>query len=605
MANNPTPEIFISYSWGGKSEELVDLIDETFRAKGITIIRDKNEMIYKDRIKNFMRQIGQGRCVIVIISKKYLTSKNCMFELMEVAKHGEFVDRIFPVVFSDAGIYEPVSQLQYIKHWENKIEELEQAMSEVSPANLHGVREDIDLYIETRATIALLMHILADMNTLSPEQHQDSNFSQLFESIDAVLNADAASETQQAEPDGPVTASVRDELIQLVDDIQLPDSEAGAVFKKLYHDCWPKAAIIPNTFTSAILVHKQADRATFDDGWHPILDLAERVARHPKCQAHAAQFSDWVDRKIGIGQPLEVDPTVVQARRNGFDEEIRHNEEHTASISPYIYVIVVPHKDNVNVKVQASRRYHLFVIYSNGSGKEEFWHSDESGLLTEKSFCSTLHGILQSRTIPKSTHFEFFLPMELLTWDIDAWSVWDNDFVTFGTRYPITVRMVERLLEPQKREVCADSWRSYKQQPFDGDFYFLIDDVKYSRLRPLYAKLRQGNHISLGIRLSLDEMANRLDIFRVLLEVGTPIAVWSRSQEQLCDHSRSTIRKMVTQHVLNDTVAKAAFNLRLDAFAQEDEDPSHPGTHLLHIVDNPNRMPRNLDDPLFEPQVMA
>jgi hypothetical protein len=49
--------------------------------------------------------------VIVVLSDKYLKSENCMFELVEIAKHGNFVDRIFPVVLSSANIYDPVTRI--------------------------------------------------------------------------------------------------------------------------------------------------------------------------------------------------------------------------------------------------------------------------------------------------------------------------------------------------------------------------------------------------------------------------------------------------------------------------------------------------------------
>ena len=37
-----------------------------------------------------MQQIGQGKCVIAVISDSYLKSENCMFELVEIAKNGIF-----------------------------------------------------------------------------------------------------------------------------------------------------------------------------------------------------------------------------------------------------------------------------------------------------------------------------------------------------------------------------------------------------------------------------------------------------------------------------------------------------------------------------------
>ena len=52
-----------------------------------------------------MQQIGQGNCILVIISDKYLKSENCMFELLEIANHGDIYDRIFPIVLGDANIH--------------------------------------------------------------------------------------------------------------------------------------------------------------------------------------------------------------------------------------------------------------------------------------------------------------------------------------------------------------------------------------------------------------------------------------------------------------------------------------------------------------------
>jgi hypothetical protein len=74
--------IFVSYAWGGESENIANQVGHAFSEKGVTIIRDKREMRFKDRIKDFMERIGRGKCVIVVISEKYLKSENCMFELV-------------------------------------------------------------------------------------------------------------------------------------------------------------------------------------------------------------------------------------------------------------------------------------------------------------------------------------------------------------------------------------------------------------------------------------------------------------------------------------------------------------------------------------------
>jgi len=187
-ASPVSKEVFISYAWGGDSEEMANKVDNTLQSKGITLIRDKRDLEFKGRIKAFMEQIGQGNAVVVVISDKYLKTENCMFELVEIAANKDFCDRIFPIVLSDAQIYKPIKRIRYIQHWEQEIAELDEAMKTVNAANLQGFRESIDLYTRIRNTIADLTETLKDMNTLSPGIHTDSEFFELIGAIEDRLN---------------------------------------------------------------------------------------------------------------------------------------------------------------------------------------------------------------------------------------------------------------------------------------------------------------------------------------------------------------------------------------------------------------------------------
>jgi hypothetical protein len=181
---NAEKEIFISYAWGDEREEIVNQLDRVLQEKGITIIRDKRDLGFKGRIQEFMERIGRGKCVIVVISDKYLKSENCMFELVQIAKNGKFYNRIFPIVLTDAQIYKPVDRIKYVKYWEDEIKKLDDEMKGVSSANLQGFREAIDQYTEIRETIARLTNIIRDMNTLTPEIHSESGFEELFKAIE-------------------------------------------------------------------------------------------------------------------------------------------------------------------------------------------------------------------------------------------------------------------------------------------------------------------------------------------------------------------------------------------------------------------------------------
>jgi hypothetical protein len=54
---------------------------------------------------------------------------------------------------------------------------------------LHGIREDLDLYETIRNTVASIMHLLRDMNTLTPEIHHRSGFEQLYDALASILDS--------------------------------------------------------------------------------------------------------------------------------------------------------------------------------------------------------------------------------------------------------------------------------------------------------------------------------------------------------------------------------------------------------------------------------
>ena len=201
--------VFISYAWGAEREEIVNQIDKSLQQRGLKIIRDKRDLGYKGSIREFMERIGQGNCVIVVISDKYLRSPNCMFELVEIAEGKEFHDRIFPVVLSDANISDPVKRIEYVRHWETKRAELAEAIKTLDPANLQGIREDMDLYDRIRDNISGLATTLKDMNTLTPDMHRDSDFNELYTAIEKRMKegpaTPAAGETKSAETAKPAT----------------------------------------------------------------------------------------------------------------------------------------------------------------------------------------------------------------------------------------------------------------------------------------------------------------------------------------------------------------------------------------------------------------
>ncbi len=187
QAPPPVPEVFVSYAWTAESSALVDRLQEVLGAQGIRLLRDREEVRYKDSIRGFMRRIGQGKCVVVVLSEKYLKSENCMFELVEIEKARGLRDRIFPIVLPDANVYKAAGRVGYVGYWEAQRRELDEALKTVPGDNLTELQADLNVYAEIRRLFDGIAGTLRDMNALTPDQHEGTGFDELIRRIRAQL----------------------------------------------------------------------------------------------------------------------------------------------------------------------------------------------------------------------------------------------------------------------------------------------------------------------------------------------------------------------------------------------------------------------------------
>ena len=194
-SQEPIPEIFISYAWGEEGEEreeIVNQLQKTFEQHNLKIIRDKVDGVnYRGSIKEFMKRIGRGNMVLLVISDKYLRSKHCMFELLEIEKQGDFRNRIFPIVLPDAKIYDAIDILDYTDYWDDKSAKLQARIKQAkSNANNVRVHSELDLYVAIRAAFDRLTDVISDMNTLSVQLHKNSNFAEIIKAIEEKIEED-------------------------------------------------------------------------------------------------------------------------------------------------------------------------------------------------------------------------------------------------------------------------------------------------------------------------------------------------------------------------------------------------------------------------------
>ena len=155
--------IFLSYCW--KDEEIVNKIDSYFVKRGIEFKRDRRDIKSWESIKKFMEKIKKSDYAILVISKNYLESINCMYEVIELMKSEDYKERIITVVLESANIYNVGSKVEYIEFWERMSLETEKKIKSIKHIeNSKELLEDLKKIKEISMNIGEFMSIVSDMN---------------------------------------------------------------------------------------------------------------------------------------------------------------------------------------------------------------------------------------------------------------------------------------------------------------------------------------------------------------------------------------------------------------------------------------------------------
>lgn len=185
-------EIFISYAWGDKNEkgesreDIVDELYDSLTSKGFTVIRDKVSLGYGGRISSFMDRIGRGKYVVVVISDKYLKSEFCMYEILELVKNKNYSDRIFPIILSDANIFDEIQRLEYLDYWSAKKNSLQKRIRNLQELqDATAAHAKLKQYDDIREIIGEFTSFIKDVNALTPDMHSDNDFKELIQFLES------------------------------------------------------------------------------------------------------------------------------------------------------------------------------------------------------------------------------------------------------------------------------------------------------------------------------------------------------------------------------------------------------------------------------------
>lgn len=164
LETNDKTTIFLSYS--RKNSAISDSLDILFRTKNIQIERDIRDIGYRQSIKEFMKRIRKNDFCLMIISEEYLKSINCMFEVFEFTKDGNYRERILPIVQKDANIFSSLGRNKYITYWQEKYDELENSFHTLHDLDKIEGLKDLKQIENIRRNIGEFLEFISDMNNI-------------------------------------------------------------------------------------------------------------------------------------------------------------------------------------------------------------------------------------------------------------------------------------------------------------------------------------------------------------------------------------------------------------------------------------------------------
>ena len=170
------PAIYISYAWGDDTtnagrerQATVDGLCAMLAKSGYEVVKDDRELRHGDWISAFMKAIGRGDHVLVILSEKYLRSPYCMTELFHIYSRSlgdkeDFLNRVIPVVVENSLQLSDWSVVvELAKHWESEYVKMEPNLKYLGEAHI----QQYHLIKQWHTVIATILGFIND--TLHPQ----------------------------------------------------------------------------------------------------------------------------------------------------------------------------------------------------------------------------------------------------------------------------------------------------------------------------------------------------------------------------------------------------------------------------------------------------
>lgn len=194
---NKLTTIFLSYCQ--KDTDIADFLEDSmipYIGEKAKISRDIRDVEYHESFKRFMQSIEKHDFVITIISDNYLTSRNCMYEMLEVVKDSNFSEKLLFIVLNDedaryykiaptksigADVYTMSGQAKYSKHWSAVDKDLDKEIEEIGNP-MYAITQIKEKRIVQKILLDMpeFLEFIRDNKGISFSEHVANNFSDMI-----------------------------------------------------------------------------------------------------------------------------------------------------------------------------------------------------------------------------------------------------------------------------------------------------------------------------------------------------------------------------------------------------------------------------------------
>lgn len=353
---------------------------------------------------------------------------------------------------------------------------------------------------------------------------------------------------------------------------------------------------VPEEPTGLFSILKNLWDIRTSDGIYASLLFIERLAYHSKVSNRSNELTAWTDNTATF---LGIQEQIAQLR-----QKLDNKSEAISTKQPssaYLLIDIYPEEHNINAG-QEKLFFVEILLWRDTDNVELLYASDTPVPLkkvSEQLNETYLNHALKLFPVIDNLTFEFFLPNELISHEVDQWLLKEEGaFDTkWGTHCPIVVRSRDRAIKSQKSPFWYKHWTQkwelfqFLSQNNHANSILWIRDRDQYEPESLCATLRNDEQIiCLGLLFMPTDNSGQPGLLTAILQAGMPVVLWPRADKNGPRNPtdvQAKIEAIVSDNKLSE-LPKLIHKERQQAASKNKSDLEN---YLTLLWDNPNRLP--------------